>query len=237
MAASGSPPASAGSWNSAQPAMPRVSDGLVTAVKVLIVLQLPVPFLINALRLRYASQLEGATAAADIATTEMLLGLLVIAYLFLLLLPAGVCWCLWQARSHRRLQSLRPQAAFRTTPGWGVGSWFVPVANLWVPFRAVADLWRNSAPPGASGPEPTPPDVGRWWTLFVGVPVGLLVLSFVVGFVLAAGGNAPAEATLIRADTMVNLLTSVSWVAAAWVVIRLVGGIHGRIRALEERTP
>ena len=71
----------------------------------------------------------------------------------------------------------------------------------------------------------------------VGVPLGLLVVSFVAGFVLAAGGSTPDDATLLRADSYVNLVSSVSWVVAAWVVILLVGAIHDRLGALERTAP
>ena len=44
-----------------------------------------------------------------------------------------------------------------------VGGWFVPVANLWVPYQVVSDIWQASTPR-----RPAP---GRliiaWWVLFV----------------------------------------------------------------------
>lgn len=32
------------------------------------------------------------------------------------------------------------------TPGWSVGWWFVPIANLWKPYAALAETWRASLP-------------------------------------------------------------------------------------------
>jgi Domain of unknown function (DUF4328) len=35
----------------------------------------------------------------------------------------------------------------RESPGWAIGAWFVPVANLWLPFRIMVDIWRAGLPP------------------------------------------------------------------------------------------
>ena len=226
-------PASAASWDTHLPSAPPVGDGLLAAVKLLIFLQLPALFAINGLRLRYASQIEDRALSTDLATTEMVLGLVTIGYVVALLIPAAVCWCLWQSRTQQRLHRLRPQAAFRHSSGWAVGAWFVPGANLFVPFRAVADLWRNSAPPEASGPDPTPPAVGQWWVWAAGIPVGLLLVAFLVGFTIAASGGPPDGGFVIRADALIGLLQTASLVVGAWVVVRLIGGIHDRVRALE----
>jgi hypothetical protein len=32
------------------------------------------------------------------------------------------------------------------TPGWSVGWWFIPIANLWKPYSALAETWRASLP-------------------------------------------------------------------------------------------
>ena len=44
--------------------------------------------------------------------------------------------------------------------GWTIGGWFVPIANLGIPNRVVADVHRRSAPDRS---EPTDRLVNAWW--------------------------------------------------------------------------
>ena len=50
--------------------------------------------------------------------------------------------CIWQHRAASAARALG--IASRRSPAWGVGSWFVPVVNLWMPYTAV----RDCLPPG-----------------------------------------------------------------------------------------
>ena len=34
----------------------------------------------------------------------------------------------------------------RRSPGWAIAAWFAPVANLWIPFQIMADIWRAGLP-------------------------------------------------------------------------------------------
>ncbi len=75
-------------------------------------------------------------------------------------LVAGIVWLTWQHRAHRQLRQLGTQG-LQFTPGWGVGWWFVPVANLWKPYQAIKELWVASDPEkGASDSRG-----GRAWTV------------------------------------------------------------------------
>ncbi|MFH8980213.1 DUF4328 domain-containing protein [Streptomyces varsoviensis] len=53
--------------------------------------------------------------------------------------------------------------------GWSIGGWFVPFANLWLPFRVAAETWQASAP---QTPEGTLREISRapvraWWLLWL----------------------------------------------------------------------
>jgi hypothetical protein len=49
----------------------------------------------------------------------------------------------WIVLAHRNLAALGAQyLEFR--PGWAVGWFFIPIANLWKPFQAMRSLWRSS---------------------------------------------------------------------------------------------
>jgi uncharacterized protein DUF4328/uncharacterized protein DUF2510 len=59
----------------------------------------------------------------------------------------------------------------RYGPGWAIGSWFVPILNLFRPKQMANDIYRASDP--AKPPrtnywtEPITPLLGWWWGLFV----------------------------------------------------------------------
>lgn len=59
----------------------------------------------------------------------------------LLLLPfsiaAQVVFLIWQYRAARVARQLGYPA--RHSPGWGVGVWFIPVVNFWMPYQAIRD--------------------------------------------------------------------------------------------------
>lgn len=53
-----------------------------------------------------------------------------------------VFFFIWQHRAATVARALRYPA--RHSPGWGVGCWFVPIVNVWMPYQAISDCF----PPG-----------------------------------------------------------------------------------------
>jgi hypothetical protein len=86
----------------------------------------------------------------------------ILAFISLLGLAAELAWLFWQ---HRVTQNAWARGIeMKTSPGWAVGWWFIPVANLWMPAVALYRVYRAS--------------VGRreraglwliaaWWTAFL----------------------------------------------------------------------
>ncbi|MFI2377315.1 DUF4328 domain-containing protein [Streptomyces sp. NPDC018964] len=80
-----------------------------------------------------------------------------------------VLFITWFFLMRRRTGPLAPDR-FRMGSGWAIGAWFVPVANLWLPYRVAVDMWGACTPlptEGESRQVPTWP-VNLWWSLFVG---------------------------------------------------------------------
>ena len=71
----------------------------------------------------------------------------------LLTVGAVIVACIWQHRAASAGRALGIPS--RRSPAWGVGSWFVPVVNLWVPYSAI----RDCLPPD----DPHRPRVMHWW--------------------------------------------------------------------------
>jgi hypothetical protein len=86
-------------------------------------------------------------------------------------LTTVVVFGVWIVQAHRNVRALGA-TGLRFSPGWAVGSFFVPVLNWWRPYQAMSDLWNASRAldgeaMGSRGILPL------WW--------GLWVVSAVVG--------------------------------------------------------
>jgi hypothetical protein len=81
-------------------------------------------------------------------------------------LGAVVVWLVWQHRGQSNLVALAvPRLTF--TPGWAVGWWLIPIANLWKPFQTMRELWKASDGDEAWWRSPTWPVIGWWWACWV----------------------------------------------------------------------
>jgi Domain of unknown function (DUF4328) len=58
---------------------------------------------------------------------------------------AVVTFLMWLYRGYTNLPALRSDD-MEFSPGWAVGWWFIPFANLVKPFQAVRNLWSESDP-------------------------------------------------------------------------------------------
>ena len=56
----------------------------------------------------------------------------------------GITFLKWIYRTNFNLRALS-QERMSFTPGWSVGWYFVPIANLFKPYQAMKEIWANSA--------------------------------------------------------------------------------------------
>ena len=89
------------------------------------------------------------------------------AILFLLAwLPAMVVSLVWIYRSACNAHALS-RARVHPTPGWSVGWYFVPLANLFKPYSAMKEIWAASSNPQDWKRLPTPTILQLWWFFWV----------------------------------------------------------------------
>ncbi|GLW47300.1 hypothetical protein Stsp02_29620 [Streptomyces sp. NBRC 14336] len=81
----------------------------------------------------------------------------------------GALFIQWFYRTRRALGLLAPDR-FRHAAGWAIGAWFVPIVNLWVPYRIAFDMWGGASPLPSDGQPHRAPvwPVNLWWALFAG---------------------------------------------------------------------
>ena len=100
---------------------------------------------------------------------DRLVGVAAVGFLAVLVATAVVfiVWMWRGAKNNEVLDRIRP----RYTPGWSIGGWFIPIANLWIPVRVMHDLWQGSDPEIGNyhdwrGLRRTPL-IGWWWGLYL----------------------------------------------------------------------
>ncbi len=108
-------------------------------------------------------------AAGEAETNDMVVGLIALAKTTLLL-PLAVVWIVWQRRCRLNLSALGVEF-LRFSPGASIYWWFVPAANLFMPWQVMTEIWRASS--AAADGEPDwgtrllPGWLSAWWVAWV----------------------------------------------------------------------
>jgi hypothetical protein len=124
---------------------------------------------------------------------------------------------MWLYRAHNNLRVFDPSVRLDHSAGLAVGSFFIPFANLVIPYRAVREVWQKSVSPDeAIFSEPgTPAWFPVWWTFW-------LLSSFAGNISLRTSFN---ENISLRTATMISIVASaLSIIAAifAYLVVDLI---------------
>jgi hypothetical protein len=142
-----------------------------------------------------------------------------------LIVVCAIAYLIWLYRAHANLPALGA-TGLKFSPGWAVGWWFVPLANLIQPYRVVAEVWRESVP-GAREGGSVPPLVAVWWGAF-------LIANMLSGQAGRLYGDSTEAAKLMTADVLFAVSDGLSAVAAvlAIMVVRAIDrGQQGRAPA------
>lgn len=84
------------------------------------------------------------------------------------LIVTGIVFVAWFHRVRTNADVFAP-GADKLGRGWAIGAWFVPLANLWLPYRIAVTTWGSSTPFAADGDYRRFPLtlVNLWWGAFV----------------------------------------------------------------------
>ncbi|GAB3454979.1 DUF4328 domain-containing protein [Actinophytocola sediminis] len=125
-----------------------------------------------------------------------------------LLTPVVFLAWLWRARQNAELINRQAQDLAR---GWTIGGWFVPVINLWYPYRIVYDIWRVSHPGGVLVSNHL---VRWWWTSWI--------LTWLGSVWLRAASRQEGDLDALWNVTLANTATTVFHCLAGGFVIVLI---------------
>lgn len=164
----------------------------------------------------YASR-EAAVAAAAASDSRQAVVAIV---QFATFIAAGILILKWIHRANYNARQLGA-TDMTFTPGWSIGWYFVPVANLWMPYRAMKEIWKASANPQDWKNEPVSSLLPWWWFLWI-----------VSGTVGSVSNRLWLTAKTIDAYTVANLLDQVSN-AVVVVLSLLMAALVRRIQRMQ----
>jgi hypothetical protein len=132
------------------------------------------------------------------------------------LLATFIVFGRWIVVAHRNLPALGAED-LDVQPGWAVGWFFIPFANLWKPYQAMRTLWKASH----DGPRWQYGDghllLGLWWTLWI-------VSSVLGSAFFRTTMNATTIPQLIDATraVLINSLVDIPQYIVAWLLVKAI---------------
>lgn len=163
-------------------------------------------------------------AYSETAIPTAVLRMIMLAYggaSLITLLGCAILIPMWTYRAWANLHTLGLRG-LRRSPGWAAGSFFVPIAGLFVPFLAMRELFNRSTGEDEDRADASAGDVTSWWTCWI---AGNLIQGFVV---LTAIFNTNGLVFIVTPQIMTQALTvfgNLLMMGAGWFLIRTVGEI------------
>ena len=124
---------------------------------------------------------------------------------------------MWTHRANRNARALGA-THLQFTPGWAVGWFFIPIANLWKPRQVMREIWHASHDPRGGPDETTPALVSNWWTLWLVTNIlGQLAFRYAL--------NADTARGLMTSEVF-SLVSSFVEIGLCLVAVKLVTTIY-----------
>jgi hypothetical protein len=141
---------------------------------------------------------------------------------------ATVLFCVFVHRSNRNARALGAKE-MEYTPGWAVGWFFVPIAQLFKPYQAVREIHLASDPdagPGDWRGRPAPAVLSAWWAVYV-----VSNLAGAISLRVLLSRDAAVRALSPWFDVLDGLLE----IPLCLLALAVVRGIHQRQTAKADR--
>lgn len=124
---------------------------------------------------------------------------------------------MWIHRAHANLGEVGVDA-LEFTPGWAVGWYFIPFANLVKPFQAMRELWNASHAESDHYGVPAPGAVKAWWAAWI---VGNILSSVGTRILLMGEGGASS----LVVGNAVGAAGTVGIVIAAFLLMKIISAV------------
>jgi hypothetical protein len=84
-----------------------------------------------------------------------------------LFILTGIVFLVWIYRANGNARKLGAEG-MTFTPGWSIGWYFIPIANLWKPFQSMKEIWKASKYSSQDWQnQASDPILGWWWTFWI----------------------------------------------------------------------
>jgi hypothetical protein len=158
--------------------------------------------------------------------------IMIVSFLFALVdvvvyLATVVFFLVWLYRAYANLRAFGAGRRLDYSPGFAVGSFFIPFVNLVAPYRGVREVWQKSGlPDEALFAEPSPPASFPLWWLF------WLLASFAGNISMRLSFN---ESVPENTATIISIIASVLFIIAAVFAYLVVTAIDKRQEETSEK--
>jgi hypothetical protein len=165
---------------------------------------------------RYRSGVGSLQEATDAIDRSRPVGIVVV----VIYLSTVIMWLVWQHRAQSNLHALAvPRLTF--SPGWAVGWWLIPIANLWKPFQTVRELWKASTGDEKWWAVPTSSVIGWWWACWV-------VFNFLYNTTIRFYGSESSTVRTYIVGDRVSIAGDLVSIVAAILAISIVRAVNER---------
>ncbi|WP_169829135.1 DUF4328 domain-containing protein [Tsuneonella mangrovi] len=128
-----------------------------------------------------------------------------LAFVFSLLISIALV-CRWIYQAHANLRAAGIETEF--TPGWAVGWFFVPIANLVMPFKVMRELWNCSHMIAIQYGGEGDGEIKTWW--------GCYLASGFLGWASQPSGNSGSSF-----DNLLTLSITLLAFTSAWYLQKI----------------
>jgi len=128
-----------------------------------------------------------------------------------------VIFCIWIYRANYNARALGA-TDMKFSPGWAVGWYFIPIANLWKPYQAMCEIWQASAAPANWQYQTRGSILQLWWAFF-------LLSNFIANVSFRLSLRASSTSDLILSST-ISAASSIFDIASNVTALTLVNQIY-----------
>lgn len=126
--------------------------------------------------------------------------------------------CMWMYRANANARALGA-VGMSVSPGWSAGWWFIPIANLWLPYRAMKEIyltsqgthWRRDVKTSVN-----PPRLKWWWGLWL---MGLIMSQ------LSENLGDTSDPALIEISVYVFAFEVMLDIVTAWLLFGIIDDV------------
>jgi hypothetical protein len=126
---------------------------------------------------------------------------------------------IWLVRAARNAAEFDPKPP-SYSGGWTVGWLFIPIANFWMPFRAIRYLWNVSLKGASHATDKTPRFFMIWWGAWVSAQFLAISVTGIATYMSRFGMLSFEEADMISNST--DFIVTLLYIPAAYFCLRII---------------